>query len=246
MLHLEAFGRVAQPGEGEGDGALPALLLEVAGVQAHPEAVGPPVVEAQQRPDAEPAHPGPAGPGHGLQAVVIIALAAPAVHLPVGLPVVGLHVEGDPFQAPVHQEAVVRLIQGVDLHGHGDEVLPGDGHGLGQVLHRRHLGGFAGEEQDVLEPVAGQDGAFGADFLRRQGAPLANAPGVQGVTAVGAVGVADVGQVNGGVEPDGPAEVLPGEMVRRLGHVLQERRRRRRQQGRQVLRKQTAPGARPA
>src|SRR5665648_1272350 len=93
MFHLEAFGRVAQPGEGQRYGALPALLLEVAGVEAQPEAVGPPVVEAQQRPEAELADPGPAGPGDGLQAVVIIPFAAPAVHPGVSLPVVGLHVE---------------------------------------------------------------------------------------------------------------------------------------------------------
>ena len=62
------------------------------------------------------------------------------------------------------RQAVVLLVQGVNLHGHGGEVLPGDGHGLGQVVNRRHLGGLAGEQQDVLEAVAGQDGAFGARF----------------------------------------------------------------------------------
>ena len=93
--------------------------------------------------------------------------------------------------------------------------------------------------------MAGQDGAFGADFRQRQGAPLALAAGVQGVAAVEAVGVADVGEVDGGVEADGAAEVLPGEAVGRLGHVLQERHRRGRQQGRQVLRKQLLPAQGP-
>ena len=193
----------------------------------------------------EAADPGPAGPGHGLQAVVIIFFAAPLVHRGVGLPVVGLHVKGGPFQALIHQEAVVRLIQGVDLHGHGDKIFPGEGHGLGQKRRRRHLGGLAGEQQDVLEAVAGQDGAFGADFVRGQGAALANAAGVQGVAAVEAVGVADVGEINGGVEPDGAAEVLPGEAVGHLGDVLQEGQRRGRQQGRQVLREQLLPAQGP-
>jgi len=93
--------------------------------------------------------------------------------------------------------------------------------------------------------VAGQRGALCRDFLHGQGAPLALAPGVQGVAAVGAVGVADIGQINGGVEPDGPAEVLAGETVGHRCHLLQERQGAGGEQGRQVFRGRLLPAERP-
>ena len=93
---------------------------------------------------------------------------------------------------------------------------------LPKVGFTAEAGGFAGDEEDVVEAEGLEGAGFGEDFVGVEG--LATDGVLGGETAVGADVGADVGEVERCVELHRAAEALHGELLGAAGELLKVRR----------------------
>ncbi len=232
--HGITLRRVKQPGEGDRKGGLPAVLLEVSCVEPDPQEFLLPLIEAQQGTNTQIAHPGLTRPLRSVEAVVIDRFLPFEVDLAVGGPVVGLHVERHPFEARFHKFHIVGFIDRIDLDGDPAEVLPGNGDGLGDIIHRNSLGRFPGQDQHVLITHTGKGFALFPNQLRLERDPLLLIARTHGKSAIHTVRGTKVRDIEGRVEGNRAAKMPSGKPVRLLRHGLQIRLGRSREQGPQI------------
>ena len=211
-----------QAGAGEGHLCVGVFALEIVDVQGSGQGVFSEVRQAQQGGEAHAAHAAHERPLLGLEAVGPDALVALQVEGLVFVCVIRLLEDGDVIRAAVPQVAVFVGVHGVDLQADHAEVFPGDLHGFADVLHAALGPALAGQHQDLLHAGVGDDLHLVLDLLFVQLHPLDVVVAVE--AAVDAVVFTVVGDVEGGEEIDGVAEVLLGLPLGLPGHLFQKRR----------------------
>ena len=132
-----------------------------------------------------------------------------------------------------HHDVLV-LGEGIDLDADGGEKRLDAAHHVGDVLGRGDTGGFAGQEQDVLQAVLIDGKGFGISLVHGEMRTLLLVLRVE--TAVAAVVGAHIGDIKGRKEIHGAAEITGRELVGAAGHSLEVRGRGRGKQGQKVAR----------
>ena len=127
---------------------------------------------------------------------------------------------GDIVGPALVEIAVLVGVDGVDLQPHHAEVLPGQLAGLADIFHIALGAALSGEDQDLLHAAVGDDLHLMLDLRHIQLHPLDVVVAIE--AAVDAVVFAVIGDVQGGEEIDGIAEVAAGFQTGPGGHLLQK------------------------
>ena len=189
-------------------------------MQGTGQGVLPKVGQPQQGGEGHPPHPAPEGALLGVEAVGPHPLVAHQVQGLVLVGVIGLLKNGDVVGPALVEIAVLVGVDGVDLQPHHAEVFSGQLAGLADIFHIALGAALSGEDQDLLHAAVRNDLHLVLDLRHVQLHPLDMVVAVE--AAVDTVVFAVIGDVQGGEEIDGVAEVAAGLQPRPGGHLLQE------------------------
>ena len=211
--------RLVEAGQGDRHLGVEEGVLQVAAVQAGVEQVPARLGQAEQGAQVDPAQTGPGGPLGRVEPPEIVPLAAGQVHAAVHLLVVGLLEQGHGVHPGLGQLAVLVHLERIQLDGHRGEVPLQAAGRLDQIGHGRDLRRLTGEKEHVTHAGGGHGPGLGLDFGKGQGAAQDGVLVVE--AAVGAAVRAVVGDVERHEHLHRAAEVLQGQPVRPLRHLLQ-------------------------
>lgn len=209
----------AHAGEGDGELGLPAMLVEVFEVGGEGEGLGAPVGEAKEGADADAAEASAIGALGALEPPVEVLLGAGGVKGLVGVAVVGLLVDDEAFGSGFDELGVLMVFHGADFDADGGEEGGELANDVLEVAVGDELGVFAGDEEEVAEPLGVQVASFLEDLLGGEGGAQDGV--VARESAVGAVVNTLVGHVKRGEESDCFSEVSARDLCGLAGERLE-------------------------
>ena len=219
-------------GEGDAEAAPPMLAFEPAEVERREEAFRAPILEAEQRAEADLMDARGADAVGGVEAVGEVRLPALRVVDVVGLAVVRLLVDEHGVQAVAAELGVVRGLHRLNLEGERREVRAEQVEGLDEVGDL-HLVRLARQDQQVVEAQLLEGPGLAEDLAGVQRAPRDLV--ARGEAAVGADVLALVGEVSRCEELHRATVAADRALMAQAGHPFQMRGRRRRDQRLEVL-----------
>ena len=216
---MESAGGGAEAGEGDGEGGFPAVFVEVLEVSGEAEGFEAPVAEAEESADADAAEAAEVAAFRTGEAPVEVLFGAGGVHDGVDVAVIGFLIDHEAFRTGFDHTLVFGGFHGADFDADGgDEGADGANAGF-EVAVAHEAGVFASDKEDVAEALGDEVAGFGDDLVDGEGG--AEDGVVAREAAVLAVVDALVGDVEGGEEAHGAAEVAPGDGAGFADHGLE-------------------------
>ena len=206
---MEAAGGRAEAGEGDGEGGFPAVFVEVLQVSGEAEGFETPVAETEERTDADATEAAEVAAFGAGEAPVEVFLGTGGVHDGIDVAVIGFLIDDETLGSGFDHALVFGRFHGADFDADGgDEGANGADAGF-EVTVADEAGVFAGDEEDVAEALGDEVTGFGDDLVDGEGG--AEDGVIAREAAVLAVVDALVGDVEGGKQAHGAAEVAPGD-----------------------------------
>ena len=203
------------------------------GVAVEAENVEPRIGQAEQRADTGRAQSTAQRAVGRVDPSEIISFRSPAVHLFIDHWIIGFLINGNARAAGIGELTVFCFGHRENFDGDVGDILCGDGHAVAQVgnIGLRHT--LTGQQDELLEMHFLDGIHFMAQLLLRECGALCTAVG--GEAAVPAAAVAEVGEIERGVERNRSAKVPASDRLRALCHKFEKFARSGREQGRQCF-----------
>ncbi len=162
---MEAAGGGAKAGEGDGEGGLPAVFVEVLQVSGEAKGFEAPVTEAEESADADATEAAEVAAFGAGEAPVEVFLGAGGVHDGIDIAVIGFLVDHEAFGTGFDHALIFGGFHGADFDADGgDEGADGANAGF-EVAVADEAGVFAGDEEDVAEALGDEVAGFGDDLV---------------------------------------------------------------------------------
>ena len=166
---MEAAGGGSESGEGDGEGGLPAVFVEVLEVGGEAEGFEAPVAETEEGADADAAEAAEVAAFGTGEAPVEVFFGAGGVHDGVDVAVIGFLIDNEAFGAGFDHALVFGGFHGADFDADGgDEGADGADAGF-EVAIAHEAGVFASDKEDIAEALGDEVAGFGDDLVDGEG-----------------------------------------------------------------------------